>query len=139
MTREFRMPSLGADMEAGTLVDWLKKPGDLIKRGEPIAVVDTQKGAIDIECYEEGKLLRRLVNIGTRVPVGTPLAELEEIGDTGIAVPDSGQPTATPETRVPQPIASPPQAPHGTRPNVSPAARRLAAEKSVDLSSMICS
>src|SRR5689334_20783384 len=41
---EFRMPSLGADMEAGTLVEWLVKPGDRVKRGEIVAVVETQKG-----------------------------------------------------------------------------------------------
>jgi pyruvate dehydrogenase E2 component (dihydrolipoamide acetyltransferase) len=43
------MPSLGADMEAGTLVEWLKKPGDAVKRGDVVAVVETQKGAIEIE------------------------------------------------------------------------------------------
>ncbi len=41
---EFKMPSLGADMEAGTLVEWLKQPGDPVRRGDIIAVVDTQKG-----------------------------------------------------------------------------------------------
>ena len=46
---EFRMPSLGADMEAGTLVEWLVKPGDQVKRGDIVAVVETQKGAIEIE------------------------------------------------------------------------------------------
>ena len=43
------MPSLGADMEAGTLVEWLVKPGDQVKRGDIVAVVETQKGAIEIE------------------------------------------------------------------------------------------
>ena len=51
---EFLMPSLGADMDAGTLVEWLKKPGDPVKRGEIIAVVETQKGAIEVECFEDG-------------------------------------------------------------------------------------
>ena len=49
---EFRMPSLGADMEAGTLVEWLVKPGDRVKRGDIVAVVETQKGAIEIEIYQ---------------------------------------------------------------------------------------
>ncbi len=48
------MPSLGADMEAGTLVEWLKHPGDAVKRGDIVAVVDTQKGAIEIEVFEDG-------------------------------------------------------------------------------------
>jgi pyruvate dehydrogenase E2 component (dihydrolipoamide acetyltransferase) len=127
MTHEFRMPSLGADMEAGTLVEWLKNPGDLIRRGEPIAVVDTQKGAIDIECYQEGKLLRYLVDKGTRVPVGTPLAELEETGAEGIAIPGTAaasRPTENPAQRLA--VTTPPVA--------SPAARRLAAESRIDLS-----
>ena len=53
---EFRMPSLGADMEAGTLVEWLVKPGDKVKRGDIVAVVETQKGAIEIEIYDPGQI-----------------------------------------------------------------------------------
>ncbi|HSC27160.1 MAG TPA: biotin/lipoyl-containing protein, partial [Vicinamibacterales bacterium] len=71
---EFRMPQLGADMEAGTLVEWLKRPGDALRRGDIIAVVDTQKGAIEIEVFENGVLERILVEPGTQVPVGTALA-----------------------------------------------------------------
>ncbi|TNF58413.1 MAG: biotin/lipoyl-binding protein, partial [Rhodobacteraceae bacterium] len=47
----FAMPSLGADMEAGTLVEWLVAPGDHVTRGDVIAVVETQKGAIEIEIF----------------------------------------------------------------------------------------
>ena len=43
------MPSLGADMESGTLVQWLIKPGDRVNRGDVVAVVETQKGAIDVD------------------------------------------------------------------------------------------
>ena len=59
---EFRMPTLGADMEAGTLVEWLKKPGDTVKRGDIIAVVDTEKGAIEIEVFDDGVIDRTVVN-----------------------------------------------------------------------------
>ena len=58
---EFRMPSLGADMEAGTLVEWLKRPGEHVTRGDIIAVVETQKGAIEIEIFNEGVIERLLV------------------------------------------------------------------------------
>ena len=51
---EFLMPSLGADMEAGTLVEWRKRPGDFVKRGDIIADVETQKGLIEIEVFDEG-------------------------------------------------------------------------------------
>lgn len=136
MTIEFRMPSLGADMEAGTLVDWLKKPGDRIGRGEPIAVVETQKGAIDVECYQEGTLLRYLVEKGMRVPVGTPLAELDGADAAAAA---EGEPASTPgEVAAPAgapPVAAPPRA-SGRGPVASPAARRLAAEKHIDLASL---
>ena len=58
---EFTMPTLGADMEAGTLIQWLKQPGDPVKRGDIIAVVDTQKGAIEIEVFEDGILDKTVV------------------------------------------------------------------------------
>ena len=50
----FKMPSLGSDMEAGTLVEWLVTPGDTVARGDVIAVVETQKGAIEIESCRSG-------------------------------------------------------------------------------------
>jgi pyruvate dehydrogenase E2 component (dihydrolipoamide acetyltransferase) len=74
------MPALGADMEAGTLVQWLKQPGDALKRGDIIAVVDTEKGAIEIEVFEDGFLERVLVAPGGKVPVGTPLALIMSAG-----------------------------------------------------------
>ncbi len=73
---QFLMPSLGADMEAGTLVEWLVKPGDKVSRGDIIAVVETQKGTIEIEVFEDGVLEGFLVEPGRKVPVGTPLASI---------------------------------------------------------------
>ena len=60
------MPSLGADMEAGTLVEWLVKPGDRVKRGDVIAVVETQKGAIEIEVFSPGVVSELVVPVGAR-------------------------------------------------------------------------
>jgi pyruvate dehydrogenase E2 component (dihydrolipoamide acetyltransferase) len=76
---EFRMPSLGADMEAGTLVEWMVKPGDKVSRGDIVAVVETQKGAIEIEVFEAGEVEEILVPLGTEVPVGMPLARIRGI------------------------------------------------------------
>ena len=73
---DFRMPSLGADMEAGTLVEWLVKPGDWVKRGDIVAVVETQKGAIEIETFQPGQIEKFLVELNSKVPVGTPLAQI---------------------------------------------------------------
>ncbi|MEX0688851.1 MAG: dihydrolipoamide acetyltransferase family protein [Pirellulales bacterium] len=77
---EFRMPSLGADMEAGTLVAWHKAVGDRLAKGDTIAAVDTDKGVIDVEVFHAGTLTEILVPPGTRVPVGTPLARIQEAG-----------------------------------------------------------
>jgi pyruvate dehydrogenase E2 component (dihydrolipoamide acetyltransferase) len=74
MSIEFRMPSLGADMEAGTLVEWKVKPGDVVKRGDVVAVVETDKGAIDVEIFESGAVEKLVVAPDTRVPVGAVLA-----------------------------------------------------------------
>ena len=57
---EFQMPSLGADMEDGTLIEWKKKPGDVVKRGDIIAEVETQKGLIEIEVFDEGTIAELL-------------------------------------------------------------------------------
>jgi pyruvate dehydrogenase E2 component (dihydrolipoamide acetyltransferase) len=138
---DFRMPSLGADMEAGTLVEWLKKPGDPVKRGEIIAVVETQKGAIEIEVFETGVMGEILVQPGTKVPVGKPLARILGPGEAAAPAPIAAAPVAAAVVQgppqAPKPAVAPvapsrPSAP-GARPLASPAARRLAAERGIDL------
>jgi pyruvate dehydrogenase E2 component (dihydrolipoamide acetyltransferase) len=63
-------------MDGGTLVEWLISPGDEVKRGDVVAVIETQKGAIEIECFEEGKVEALFVGTGEKLPVGTPLARI---------------------------------------------------------------
>jgi len=77
---EFLMPSLGADMEDGTLVEWRKKSGDTVKRGDIIAEVETQKGLIEIEVFDEGVIEKQLIKEGEKVPVGTPMALINPDG-----------------------------------------------------------
>ena len=79
--QNFLMPSLGADMEAGTLVAWKKHPGEPVHRGETLAEVDTDKGVIDVEVFHDGVIDSLLVGPGTRVPVGTPLATIRDADD----------------------------------------------------------
>jgi pyruvate dehydrogenase E2 component (dihydrolipoamide acetyltransferase) len=134
----FRMPSLGADMEAGTLVEWLKRPGDAVHRGDVVAVVETQKGAIEVEIFEDGVIEQLLVEPGRTVPVGTTLA-LVRAGGTAAAAPSAPpptQPTAPPPALLatPAPAALPPS--QGERPRASPAARRLAASHGVALAGL---
>jgi pyruvate dehydrogenase E2 component (dihydrolipoamide acetyltransferase) len=95
---EFLMPSLGADMEAGTITQWLVKPGDRVRRGDIVAVVDTDKADVDVEIFEDGVIDRILVPEGEKVPVGTPLAEV------------APAPAATAE-QLPRPLPEPEPAP----------------------------
>ncbi|HVT77646.1 MAG TPA: dihydrolipoamide acetyltransferase family protein [Acidimicrobiales bacterium] len=73
---EFRMPSLGADMEAGTILEWRVHPGDTVHRGDIVAVVDTEKATIDVEVFEDGVVEELLVEPGVQVPVGAVLARI---------------------------------------------------------------
>jgi pyruvate dehydrogenase E2 component (dihydrolipoamide acetyltransferase) len=144
---EFRMPSLGADMEAGTLVEWLVKPGDWVKRGDIVAVVETQKGAIEIETYQAGQIEKFLVDLRSKVPVGTPLALIRAEGEAkpaaaapppaapppvAPAAPPPVAPAAPPPPRVVAP--APPVVPGAAARAASPAARKLAEERGIDLS-----
>jgi len=95
---DFPMPSLGADMQEGTLVEWLVKPGDRVKRRDVVAVVETDKAAIEIEVYEDGVIERLVVEPGQKVPVGTVLAVIRT----------DGEPAAAPKEEVPPVPAVPP-------------------------------
>ena len=75
------MPRLGADMAAGKMVKWLKRPGERIRRGEIIAIVETDKANVDVESFVDGVLEKILVEPGDEwLPVGTPLALISPIG-----------------------------------------------------------
>ena len=78
---EFKMPALGADMDEGTLDEWLVKPGDKVTRGQIVAVVETTKAAVEIECWQEGTVSELLVPVGETVQVGAVLATLLESGE----------------------------------------------------------
>jgi pyruvate dehydrogenase E2 component (dihydrolipoamide acetyltransferase) len=129
---EFLMPSLGADMEDGTLIEWRKKPGDIVKRGDIIAEVDTQKGLIEIEVFEEGTLAELLIQEGTKVPVGTVMALInptEIILETKKEEPIPLQPIEEKKvTEITEELS------YETHRKVSPLARRIAAENNIDLS-----
>lgn len=130
------MPSLGSDMEAGTLLEWRIAPGDAVSRGDVVAVVDTFKGAIDVEIFETGVVEEILVPVGEKVPVGTPLARLRVEGEVAAApvaaVPAAPVPAAAA-------VASPAAVPvreAGGRLRASPAARQRAAAAGVDLATL---
>jgi pyruvate dehydrogenase E2 component (dihydrolipoamide acetyltransferase) len=139
---EFRMPSLGADMEAGTLVEWLKKPGDLLKRGDIIAVVETQKGAIEIEVFSDGVLDAILTSIGEKVPVGHVIATIrgrdETPGPAPPAVVRPAEPVPAAPAKAPLKAAPPPPLPAARlgQAQITPAARRRAQELGIDLAAV---
>lgn len=134
---EFQMPSLGADMEAGTLVEWRKKPGDTVKRGDIIADVETQKGLIEIEVFDDGIIGELLIKEGSKVPVGTVLALIktnEEVQETKKeTVPEKIAPIIQPigEKTIEKSTGEKFEEKHI---KASPLAKRIAAENNIDLS-----
>jgi pyruvate dehydrogenase E2 component (dihydrolipoamide acetyltransferase) len=128
---EFRMPSLGADMTAGTLTEWYKRAGDPVRRGDIVACVDTDKGSIDVEVFEDGVIERLLVEPGRKVPVGTVLAVIRGSEAVPAAAAAAPPPAPAPPPS-PAPALAPPPTPAGEA-RVSPLARKLAADLGVDL------
>ncbi|MGD9618483.1 MAG: dihydrolipoamide acetyltransferase family protein [Mycolicibacterium sp.] len=140
---DFRMPALGSDMDEGTLQEWLVQPGDQVTRGQVVAVVETTKAAVEIECWHQGTVQELLVPVGQTVQVGTTLAVLLEPGE------DAGTPGGDVVTTVAPPAVSAPElsskepdskpvepvAPQHRR-WISPAARRLAASLNVDVEAL---
>lgn len=82
---EFKLPSLGADMDEGKLLEWHVKPGDKVKKGQVVAVVDTSKAAVDVEIWQDGTVFELLVEPGTRLPVGSVMATLLKEGESAPA------------------------------------------------------
>ena len=135
------MPALGADMEAGTVIQWLVKPGDAIKRGDIVAVVDTEKATIEVEVFETGVIQKILVPEGEKVPVGTVLAMIGAAGERAAPTAElkpKPLPAEVPIKEKPKPVVVAPSAPAAPgaphRLRVSPLAMRIAMELGVDVS-----
>lgn len=144
------MPRLGADMTAGKVVAWLKRPGEQIKRGDIIAVVETDKANVDVESFVDGVLEKILVQPGDeRLPVGTPLALIRAEAGVKPAAPTpaaaAAAPAKAPVLPAPAPpVAGPPAAAPailapaaaGERARISPAARKRALELRLDATAL---
>jgi pyruvate dehydrogenase E2 component (dihydrolipoamide acetyltransferase) len=138
---DFRLPSLGSDMDEGTLLQWLVTPGEAVHKGQIIAVVDTAKAAIDVECWHDGVVHALLVEPQTTIPAGATMAILREPGETAeqvdallAAMPLAAQTViskqilpAAPAVAVPVVTAS------AARQRISPAARKHAQELGIDI------
>jgi len=138
---EFKLPSLGSDMDRGTLVRWCVQPGQTVKKGDIVAVVDTSKAAVDVEIWVDGTVQRLLTSVGETVAVGTTMALLHGPGEVAAAAP-AGISPREPLPVPAHPAAAVPPTPIGaafaplaaaTRARVTPAARRRAAELQLSL------
>lgn len=161
---QFLMPSLGSDMISGTLVEQTIAPGQTFKRGDVIAAVETQKGVIEVEVFQTGTLDRWLVDLGTEVPVGAPLALIAQEDEPEPAKPEIPpepkppeppekpevpfdpipEPDTPPDTTPPAPDTQPPveavvPPTQATRAKITPAARRLARKTGIDLATLTAS
>lgn len=135
---EFKMPSLGADMDAGTLVAWHKHPGDRVQRGELIADVETDKGVISVESFTNGTIEHLVADIDSHVPVGTVLAIIRDdeasLESASPIVPVQPLPAKSASQPVVPAMGSLPSVttPECERVPMSPSARRLAREQGID-------
>lgn len=145
------MPALSPTMEEGTLAKWLVKEGDEVRAGDLLAEIETDKATMEMEAVDEGVIGKLMVAEGTEgVPVNEPIAVLleegEELGAEPIAAPQAPKPraeapapAAAEVTPTPSPAkASAPQSSARTDNRVfaSPLARRIAADKGIDLSTL---
>jgi pyruvate dehydrogenase E2 component (dihydrolipoamide acetyltransferase) len=139
------MPKLGADMTEGRVVEWLKKPGEPIARGEVVLVIETDKSNVEVESWAAGKLGKILVEPGDAwLPVGTPLATIFSEGPEPVMPPAFAAATPAPPAgarpaapAVAPPAAAAPRPASSTeRRHVSPAARRRAEELGIALDSV---
>ncbi|MBD2464747.1 E3 binding domain-containing protein [Oscillatoria sp. FACHB-1407] len=140
---DFCMPSLGADMKTGTLVTWHVKPGDRLQPGDIIADVETDKGIMEIEVFEDTIVDELVLEPGTKVPVGTVMVRVhsETVTEMAKVTVPSQEPSPQQLKEKPSGEVALPLTPsitsissgNGKRLRASPIARRLAAQLGVDL------
>jgi len=130
---DFRMPSLGADMEDGLLVEWMVGPGDRVERGQVVCAVETQKGAVDVEIWDAGVVEQLIAEPGQRIPVGGVLARIRGAEATSPAPSPAQEPVVKPAAAPAGPARTAvATASRGKRMRISPAARQCARELGID-------
>jgi pyruvate dehydrogenase E2 component (dihydrolipoamide acetyltransferase) len=122
---EFKLPSLGADMDEGKLLEWKVSPGDTVKKGQGVAIVDTSKAAVDVEIWAEGTVFELLIAPGETIPVGTVLATLLEAGESAASAKRIKREAPAAAVHAATAVAG--------RRRISPAARKHAEELGVDI------
>ena len=107
MTVTIAMPQLGLTMTEATVGAWLKKPGDAVRKDEPLLSISTDKVDMDVESNVDGVLRDILVEEGQTVPVGTPLAHVDAVGKALVNTPPSSPPPAAASPVLPTMALSP--------------------------------
>lgn len=153
------MPKLSDTMTVGTLVKWLKNEGDEISNGDMIAEVETDKATMEVECFDDGVLIKQYCGVGDEVAVGAPIAAIGEAGEEAPAAESSApaaapaeeapaEPAAAKEEEAPAKEATPAPAaeakptPAAAEPanegriKASPLAKKIAADKGIDLATI---
>lgn len=148
---DFLMPSLGADMEEGTIIKWLVKPGDIVHRGDIVLEVETEKADMEVEIFEDGVVGELVASEGEVIPVGGVLARIQAVesvlspsalpsDDAGRREEEAPSEAAPGEIQVQalEQLAVEREArlAAGERPRITPTARNLAKQASVDLASV---
>lgn len=149
------MPKLSDTMTVGTLVKWLKNEGDPVASGDMIAEVETDKATMEVECFDDGVLIKQYCGVGDEVVVGGAIAAVGEAGEEAPAAEKSTPAVATPEPEATPAVEAPTPAPvapepapevvptpvvpattTGNRIKASPLAKKIAAEKGIDLTTI---
>src|SRR6202522_1609546 len=135
------MPALEMAQETGKIISWLKKEGEPISKGDPIAEIETDKVVMEVEATADGVLAGLTASAGDVVQVGKIIAWIVAPGEQPPAVDESALPAARTMTGAPPPASTPPPAPTASAPKVeakvSPKARRMAQELGVDLNAVV--
>ncbi len=148
MPTEILMPALSPTMEEGTLAKWLVKEGDTVSSGDLLAEIETDKATMEFEAVDEGTIGKILVAEGTEgVKVNVAIAVMLEDGESADDITDASAPAAAapatettaaaaPAETAAAPAPAAPAASDGSRVFASPLARRIAADKGLDLSQL---
>jgi pyruvate dehydrogenase E2 component (dihydrolipoyllysine-residue acetyltransferase) len=127
------IPKVGLVMEEVKVVRWLKNVGDRVATGEPLLEVETEKSVVEIEAVATGRLAQILVQVDSRAVVGDQVAWIESAEVQGAGTTAAAPRTADPKTVAPAPSTPSTAARDGERIRSTPVARKLAAERGVDL------
>ena len=146
------MPKLSDTMTLGTVANWLKNEGDTVESGDVIAEIETDKATMELEAFDEGVLLKQIAAVGAQVPVGSPICAIGEEGesidiqstparDTSTSAEANAEPetseNASSDSRSSEAEPDPTQEKAATgRLKASPLARKIAEQRSIDLSKL---